>query len=61
MVTLAAPAPDQPGMDSLEEISKWLGTYRERLQLARRNESLQASVVVSRLRGHPRDRRAELA
>jgi len=47
-------------LDSLEEISGWLGTYRQRLKIARSDEQLQVGTVVSQLESRMQLRRAEL-
>ena len=48
-------------LESLAEISGWLGTYRERLKIARSDEVLQVRTVVNQLEWRLRLRRAELA
>jgi hypothetical protein len=48
-------------IDSLEEITLWLGTFRERLRMARAGERDQLEAVVDRLEDHYRQRRAELS
>jgi len=54
--------PDQDQeLDSLEEISEWLSTYRERLRIAHEGERLQLSEAVRRLEVRYQRRRAELA
>jgi hypothetical protein len=35
-----------PAIDSLEEICTWLGTFRERLRMARQDEVAEVSAVV---------------
>lgn len=44
-----------PAIDSLEEICGWLGTFRERLRLARADERPLVAATV------PQQRRAELS
>ena len=53
--------PHVDSMESLEEISVWLGTFRERLIVARENERRQVAGVVQELEAHYRRRRGELA
>jgi hypothetical protein len=48
-------------MESLEEISGWLGTFRERLRLARHDERAGVAVMVEELEAQFRLRRAELS
>ena len=48
-------------IDSLEEISGWLGTFRERLRMARAEERVQLAVVVEQLEARYLVRRAELS
>jgi hypothetical protein len=50
-----------PAIDSLEEISGWLGTFRERLRMARADEFPQVVAVVQELEARFETRRAELA
>ncbi len=50
-----------PALDSLEEICGWLGTYRERLRQARRDEEAELTAVVRRLEARYHSRRAELS
>jgi hypothetical protein len=45
----------------LSEICAWLGTYRERLRLAKGEDREQLAVGVQILSNHFRQRRAELA
>src|ERR1041385_4520829 len=53
--------PDQDQeLDSLEEISQWLATYRERLRIAHEGERLQLSEAVRRLEARYHPRRARL-
>jgi len=48
-------------IDSLEEISGWLGTFRERLRMARVDERQQVAAVVELLEARYQMRRAELS
>jgi hypothetical protein len=48
-------------IESLEKICVWLGTYRERLRVARDHERPEVSAVVSELDALYKQRRAELA
>ena len=50
-----------PGVDSLEEICGWLGTFRERLRLARTDERAEVAQVVQLLEARYLVRRAELS
>jgi hypothetical protein len=50
-----------PAIDSLEEISGWLGTFRERLRMAHADEVPRMVAVVSELQARFETRRAELA
>ena len=47
--------------DDLEEISSWLGTYKERLRLARAEERQTVAGDVERWDSRLRQRRGELA
>jgi hypothetical protein len=48
-------------LESLEEISQWLGTFRERLRIARAHERDLIAGVVHKLEAHHARRRAELS
>lgn len=48
-------------IDSLEEITQWLGTFRERLRQARTGERDEIAHVVEGLEDHYQLRRAELS
>ncbi len=48
-------------LDSLEEISGWLGTFRERLRQARSDEQERVAGVVVELEARYVLRRAELS
>ena len=50
-----------PTIDSLEEISGWLGTFRERLRVARVEDRQQVAAVVEELEARFVTRRAELS
>ena len=50
-----------PAIDSLEEICGWLGTFRERLRMARVDERQQVAAVVELLEARYQMRRAELS
>jgi hypothetical protein len=53
--------PYVPALDSLEEISGWLGTFRERLRQARTEEQARVAAVVDQLEARYLMRRAELS
>jgi hypothetical protein len=48
-------------VDDLAEISSWLGTYKERLRLARAEERASLTTDVHRWDSRLKERRAELA
>jgi hypothetical protein len=50
-----------PALDSLEDISGWLGTFRERLRQARDEEEASVAAVVEQLEARYVVRRAELS
>ena len=53
--------PSVDRMEGLDEISAWVGTFKERLRLAREHEREHLTAALDELnRDHPR-RRAELA
>ena len=54
-------APYVPGIDSLEEICGWLGTFRERLRIAHVDERDTVVAVVQQLEARYLIRRAELS
>ena len=60
-----APLPDLeqyvPALDSLEEICGWLGTFRERLRMARAEDREGMASVVQALEARFYVRRAELS
>jgi hypothetical protein len=53
--------PNVAGIDSLEEICEWLGTFRERLRNARTHEVPEVVQVVQQLEARYEMRRAELS
>ena len=53
--------PHASSIDSLEEISQWLGTFSERLRVARKVERQRVAMVVQELEARYRVRRAELS
>jgi hypothetical protein len=53
--------PDIDRMESLEEIAAWLGTFTERLRLAREHEREDIAGTLGELYRQYRLRRAELA
>jgi hypothetical protein len=48
-------------LESLEDISGWLGTFRERLRLSRNEERPELASVVQKLEARYMVRRAELS
>ena len=53
--------PYVPKVESLDEITGWLGTFRERLRIAREHERLQIDAVVKELEEHFQRRRTQLS
>ena len=53
--------PYVPALDSLEDISGWLGTFRERLRQARAEERPRVALIVEELEARYVLRRAELS
>jgi hypothetical protein len=53
--------PDVPSLESLDEISAWLGTFRERLRIARTKDQPKLEATMKELETHYRRRRAELS
>jgi hypothetical protein len=50
-----------PAIDSLEEICGWLGTFRERLRMARAEDQDAERAMVTQLEVRYQVRRAELS
>ncbi len=61
LAPLPSLAPYVPGIDSLEEICGWLGTFRERLRIAHVDERDTVVAVVQQLEARYLIRRAELS
>jgi hypothetical protein len=59
--SLAPVEPYVPALESLEDISGWLGTFRERLRLSRKEERPELASVVQKLEARYMVRRAELS
>ena len=59
--TLSPDEPFIPALESLDEICEWLGTFRERLRLARSDEREHFEFVIGGLEEKFRKRRAELS
>lgn len=53
--------PNVAALDSLEEISSWLGTFRERLRLARSEDRPQVVALIDELQTRYAIRRGELS
>jgi hypothetical protein len=53
--------PSVSSLESLDEISGWLGTFKERLRLARESERAEYATILNRLEARYRERRAELS
>ena len=53
--------PAVPSLESLDEISAWLGTFRERLRMARQKDRPKLDATMNELETHYRRRRAELS
>ena len=53
--------PYVPTIESLEEICGWLGTFRERLRMARGSDRAGVAAVVEQLEARYNVRRAELS
>lgn len=53
--------PTVPSLESLDEISAWLGTFRERLRLARQEDRPRLDATMKELEIHYQQRRAELS
>ena len=60
-----APSPfpeiDIAALETLDELSGWLGTFRERLRVSRPEELPRVAVAVQELEARFEIRRAELA
>lgn len=61
LVPLLSGEPYAPSIDGLDEISGWLGTFSERLRVARCGEWDEIEPVVQEPEAHYRLRRAELS
>lgn len=48
-------------LDNLDEIVGWLGTFRERLRLARDSDRPEYEAMLNQLEARYKERRAELA
>ena len=53
--------PNVPSLENLDEISAWLGTFRERLRIARAKDQPKLEAAMKELEIHYRRRRAELS
>jgi hypothetical protein len=53
--------PHVPSLESLEEISAWLGTFRERRRIAHAKDQAKLEATMKELETHYRRRRAELS
>lgn len=54
-------APHVPSLESLDEITTWLGTFRERLRMAHAKDRSKLEAAMEELETHYRRRRAELS
>lgn len=65
LVVLVQPEPlnlrSIASLDSLDDITRWLGTFRARLDAARDGERKDVETLVGELEARYRQRRAELA
>ncbi len=61
LALLPATEPYVLTIDSLAEICSWLGTFRERLRLARDDERAQVAALVQKLEARYEERRAQLS
>ncbi len=61
LAPLPALEPFVPALDRLEEISGWLGTFRERMRQARLEERAGVVALVQQLEARYHVRRAELS
>lgn len=53
--------PHIPSLDNLDEITGWLGTFRERLRIVHPKDQPKLDVTMKELETHYRRRRAELS
>ena len=53
--------PSAASLEGLEEITIWLGTFRERLRIAHDRDRKTLEATVKELEAHYRRRRAELS
>jgi len=53
--------PHVPSLENLDEITVWLGTFRERLRIAHAKDRKTLEATVKELEAHYRRRRAELS
>jgi hypothetical protein len=53
--------PHVPSLECLDEISAWLGTFRERLRIAHTKDLPKLEATMKELESHYRRRRAELS
>ena len=53
--------PSAASLEGLEEITIWLGTFRERLRIAHDKDRKTLEATVKELEAHYRRRRAELS
>lgn len=58
---VALPSAEISGIESLDEICGWLGTFRERLRLANDGERAEFEATLNRLEARYKERRAELS
>jgi uncharacterized protein YueI len=50
-----------PSLENLDEITVWLGTFRERLRIAHPKDQPKLDATMKELETHYRRRRAELS
>jgi uncharacterized protein YueI len=53
--------PHVPTLENLDEITIWLGTFRERLRIAHPKDQPKLEATMRELETHYRRRRAELS
>ncbi len=53
--------PDIPSLENLDEITIWLGTFRERLRIAHPKDQPKLGATMEELETQYRRRRAELS